>query len=283
MIKENNNEKQISKKLTKGDRVNMFIRSNLQQASYNYERIHALGFCFDMIPAIKRLYTTKEERRAALKRHLVFFNVTPALTGPILGITAAMEETKANGAAIEGSSINSLKVGLMGPLAGVGDPIMWGTLRPITAALGASIALTGNVMGAILFFVSFNAVRLALLWFGLEYGYEKGLDVVKDLAGNALQKLTEGASILGLFVMGALVSKWTTINVPLIVSKTPGPNGKVVITTVQNILDQLLPGILALGLTLLMCKLLKKKISPIVLIFMLFAVGIIGSMLGILK
>ncbi|AJA48963.1 sorbose permease IID component [Clostridium pasteurianum DSM 525 = ATCC 6013] len=279
MDNENNNEK----KLTKMDRVNMFIRSNLQQASFNYERIHGLGFCFDMVPAIKRLYSTKEERIKALKSHLVFFNVTPGLVGPILGITAAMEETKANGADIEESSINSLKVGLMGPLAGVGDPIMWGTLRPIMAALGASMALSGSILGPLIFFIGFNAVRLALLWFGLEYGYRKGLDVVKDLAGNTLQKMTEGASILGLFVMGALVSKWTKINVPLVVSKTTGSDGKQVITTVQTILDQLLPGLLALILTLVICKLLKKKISPIALIFILFAVGIVGYWLGILS
>ena len=279
MENKNNNEK----KLTKMDLVNMFIRSNLQQASFNFERIHGLGFCFDMVPAIKRLYATNEERINALKSHLVFFNVTPGLVGPILGITAAMEETKANGADIEESSINSLKVGLMGPLAGVGDPVMWGTLRPIMAALGASIALTGNLLGPLIFFIGFNLVRLALLWFGLDYGYRKGLDVVKDLAGNTLQKLTEGASILGLFVMGALVSKWTRIDVPLVVSKTTGPDGKVVITTVQNILDQLLPGLLALILTLVLCKLLNKKMSPILLIFILFGVGIVGFWLGILK
>ena len=85
------------KKLTKGDRFNMFMRTNLQQASFNYERMHALGMCFDMVPAIKRLYDTKEEQVAALKRHLTFFNVTPAAVGPVLGVTAAMEEAKANG------------------------------------------------------------------------------------------------------------------------------------------------------------------------------------------
>ena len=89
------------KKLTKGDRFNMFMRTNLQQASFNYERMHALGMCFDMVPAIKRLYDTKEEQVAALKRHLTFFNVTPAAVGPVLGVTAAMEEAKANGADID--------------------------------------------------------------------------------------------------------------------------------------------------------------------------------------
>lgn len=169
----------------------------------------------------------------------------------------------------------------MGPFCGVGDPIFWGTLRPITAAIGASLALTGNILGPILFFLAFNLVRMAALYFGLEIGYKKGLDFVHNLAGNMVQKITEGASILGLFVMGALVSKWTTINVPLVVSKVT-TNGETTITTVQNILDQLLPGILGLLLTLLVSKLLKKNISPIKIIFLLFAVGIVGYGLGIL-
>jgi len=75
----------MEKKLTKSDLFWIFMRSNLQQASFNFERIHALGFCFDMVPAIKRLYHDKAEQAAALKRHLNFFNVTPACAGPVLG------------------------------------------------------------------------------------------------------------------------------------------------------------------------------------------------------
>ena len=231
------------KKITQGDLVSMFLRSNLQQASFNFERIHGLGFCYDMIPAIKRLYPLKADQVAALKRHLVFFNTTPAVCGPVIGVTAAMEEARANGAAIDDGAINGIKVGLMGPLAGVGDPLVWGTLRPITAALGASLALSGNILGPLLFFFIFNAMRLAMKWYGLQLGFRKGVNIVSDMGGNLLQKLTEGASILGLFVMGVLVTKWTTINVPLVVSQTPGADGATVTMTVQNILDQLCPGL----------------------------------------
>ncbi len=268
--------------LTKKDLRQTFFFENFQQASFNYETIHGLAFCVDMIPTIKRVYKKKEDQVAALKRHLVFFNTTPAVCGPVVGVTMAMEEAKAEGKDIDEGTINSLKVGLMGPLAGVGDPLIWGTLRPITAAIGASMAVDGNILGPIIFFLAFNAVRLALKWFGLTYGFQKGLDLVKDLSGNLLQKLTEGATVLGLFIMGVLVTKWTTINVPVVVSSTAGADGQQVITTVQDILDQLCPGLLALGLTLLMMHLLKKKVNPIVLIFILFGVGIVGYGLGIL-
>lgn len=275
-------ENKTDNRITKQDIFKTFIYSNFQQASFNYERIHGLAFCVDMIPTIKRVYKTKTEQAAALKRHLTFFNTTPAVCGPVIGVTMAMEEARANGASIEDGTINSLKVGLMGPLAGVGDPLVWGTLRPIVAAIGASLALDGNVAGPLIFFLAFNAVRLAMKWFGLTYGLKKGLDIVKDLSGNILQKLTEGATILGLFIMGVLVTKWTTINVPLVISNTTGADGQAVVTTVQNVLDDLVPGLLALGLTLLMMKLLKRKISPIVLIFALFVVGIAGYGLGLL-
>ena len=108
------------------------------------------------------------------------------------------------------------------------------------------------------------------------------MSLVQELSGNFLKKLTEGATVLGLFIMGVLVNKWTTINVPLVVSKTT-LNGKTTITTVQNILDQLCPGLLSLGLTLLMMYLLKKRVSPIILIFILFGVGILGYGIGVLK
>ena len=260
-----------------------FIRSNFHQASWNYERMQALGFLFSMVPTIKALYPeNNDDRKQAIARHLEFFNTQPFVTAPILGITIAMEEEREAGADIDDAAINGLKVGMMGPLAGVGDPIFWGTLRPVVAALGASIALSGSLLGPILFFVLFNAVRLGIRWWGVSYGYKKGTSIVSDMAGGKLQKLTEGASILGLFVMGALVNRWTTINVPLVVSTITQQDGTVVTTTVQSILDQLLPGLLPLLCTFACMKLLKKKVSAIWIIFGIFILGIIGYSLGLL-
>ena len=267
------------KQLTKSDITSMFIRSNFHQGSWNYERMQALGYCFAMVPVIKRLYTG-DERKQALKRHLEFFNTQPFVTAPILGVTAAMEEQKANGADIDDGAINGLKIGLMGPLAGVGDPIFWGTLRPVAAALGASIALTGSILGPILFFVIFNAVRLAIRYYGVSYGYSKGTTIVADMAGGKLQKLTEGASILGLFGMGALVNRWTSINVPIVVSTITQADGKTVVTTIQTILDSLLPGLLPLLATFACMKLLKMKVNAVWIIFGIFVLGILFYSLG---
>ena len=272
----------MDKKITKSDFFWTFVRSNFAQGSWNMERMQALGYCFGMIPVLKRLYKG-EELKQALKRHLEFYNTQPVVTAPIIGITAAMEEQRANGKDIPDGVINGIKVGMMGPLAGVGDPIFWGTLRPITAALGASFAINGSLAGPLIFFFLFNIVRLAIRWYGIKYGYIKGTDVVKDVAGNRLQKLTEGASILGLFVMGALVNKWTSVNIPVVVSQITNAKGEVVTTTVQGILDQLMPGLVPLLMTFACMYLMRKKINPIWIIFGLFAIGIFGYGTGILS
>ncbi len=341
------------------------------------------GWCFAMIPAIKKLYSNKEDQIAALKRHMEFYNTHPYVSAPVIGVTLALEEDRANGAQVEDAAIQGVKVGMMGPLAGVGDPVFWFTLRPILGALGASLALGGSIMGPLLFFFAWNIIRIAFLWYThsimgpllfffawniiriaflwytQEFGYKVGTSITKDLSGGLMGKITEGASILGMFIIGALVQRWVSISFTPVVSTvmgkitegasilgmfiigalvqrwvsisfTPvvstvqqspgayidwarqapgayldgaslpagtegihqalsqdaalGPTGLEVakVTTLQANLDQLIPGLAAVGLTLLCCKLLKKKVSPIVIIIALFAVGIVARVLGIM-
>ena len=273
----------IEKKLTDKDWKSMYWRSTTLLGSFNFERMQSMGFCVTMIPAIKRLYSKKEDQAAALKRHLEFFNTQPWIGSTIMGVTAAMEQEKANGVDIDDATISGIKVGLMGPLAGVGDPIFWGTIRIVLAALGASLAMNnGNLAGPIMFFLGINIARFLTRWYGLKYGYEKGTEIVGDMEGGVLQKLTQGASILGLFVMGSFVSKWTSINVPLVLSKYTNQAGEEVVITVQSILNDLLPGLLPLLLTFACMHLLKKKVNPIWIIFGFFVIGILGYWLGIL-
>lgn len=297
--------------LTKHDRFSVAWRHQFLQGSWNYERMQNGGWCYSIIPAIKRLYPKKEDQVAALKRHLEFYNTHPYVSAPVMGVTLALEEERANGAPIDDTAINGVKVGMMGPLAGVGDPVFWFTARPILGALGASMALSGSIVGPILFFVLWNVIRFAFLWYTQEFGYKVGTEITKDLSGGLLGKITSGASILGMFIIGALVERWVSISFTPVVSRVTQqagayidwaklPSGtagikqaltqyaslgatgldKVKVTTLQGNLDQLIPGLAALLLTLLCCKLLKKKVSPIVIILALFAVGIIGRVLG---
>ena len=273
---------QNHKKLTKGDLRSMYMRSTFLLGSFNFERMQSMGFCVTMMPAIRRLYSKKEDQAAALKRHLEFFNTQPWIGSAIMGVTAAMEEERANGAPIDDGAISGVKVGLMGPLAGVGDPIYWGTARIILAALGASLALeNGNILGPILFFVGINLIRVITRWYSMQYGYQKGTEIVQDMEGGQLQKLTTGASILGLFVMGGLVARWASLKIPLEIARYKNQAGEEVVTTVQSVLDDLLPNLVPLLLTFLCMYLLKKKVSAIAIILVMFVVGVAGRYAGI--
>jgi PTS system mannose-specific IID component len=278
--------------LTKRDRLAVAWRSTFIQGSWNYERMQNGGFAFSMIPAIKKLYKTKEDRAAALKRHLEFFNTHPYIASPILGVTLALEEERANGAAVD-------------------DPVFWFTVRPMLGALGASLAMGGNILGPIIFFLAWNIIRWAFMWYTQEFGYKAGSAITDDLSGGLLQDVTKGASILGMFVLASLVQRWVNISfVPTVseVELSPGAYiewdkvqmtgeglqsvfgdiaaGKALsnikVTTLQDNLDQLIPGLAGLLLTFLCMWLLKKKVSPIVIILGLFVVGILGHVIGLL-
>ena len=271
------------KMLTTRDLRRMYWRSTFLLGSFNFERMQAMGFCYTLMPAIRKVYRgDKAAEAAALKRHLEFYNTQPWVSSVVFGVTAAMEEQKAKGEEISEETITSVKVGLMGPLAGVGDPIFWGTARPVLAALGASLALNGSIVGPLLFFVGINILRVLTRWYGLKFGYERGTEMVTEVGGGQLKKITQMAAIMGLFVMGALVSKWTTIKFPAVVSSVKNDDGLVTDTTVQSILDQLLPGLAALGLTFLCMWLLNKKVNALWIILGMFAVGIAGAATGFL-
>ena len=272
-----------AKMLNNRDLMRMYWRSTFLLGSFNFERMQAMGFCYTLMPAIRKVYRgDKAAEAAALKRHLEFYNTHPWVSSVVFGVTAAMEEQKAKGEEISEETITSVKVGLMGPLAGVGDPIFWGTARPVLAALGASLALNGSFLGPLLFFVGINLLRVLTRWYGLKVGYERGTALVAEVGGGQLKKITQMAAIMGLFVMGALVSKWTTIKFPTVVSSVKNDDGIMVDTTVQSILDQLLPGLAALGLTFLCMWLLNKKVNALWIILGMFAVGILGRWTGFL-
>lgn len=294
--------------LDKKIRRSVMWRSMFLQGSWNYERMQNGGWAYSLIPALKKLYPSGEEAKEALKRHLEFFNTHPYVAAPIIGVTLALEEERANGADIDDAAIQGVKVGMMGPLAGIGDPVFWFTVRPIVGAIAASLATGGSIIAPLFFFIVWNAIRIAFLWYTQEFGYKSGSAITKDLGGGLLQTVTKGASILGMFVLGVLIQRWVTINFNgpnAVVSKIPLQKGAYVefpkgsvsgtqlhdilgqvgnklsldptkVTYLQDNLNQLIPGLAGLFITFLCMWLLKKKVSPIVIIFGLFVVGILG-------
>lgn len=302
-------EKKVT--LSKRDRWDVMWHSQFLQGSWNYERMQNGGWAYSMIPALRKLYPNKEDMAAALQRHLVFLNTHPYLASPIIGVTLALEEDKANGIEVDDEAIQGVKVGMMGPLAGVGDPVFWYTVRPILGALGASMAINGNILGPILFFILWNLIRIAFLWYTQELGYKAGAAISSDLSGGLLKKVTRGAAMMGMFVLGALIERWVSINFTLKVSEVPIQKGGYIdwaklpsgtagikealteqaaglsltntkVTTLQDNLNMLVPGLAGLLLTFLCMWLLKKKVSPIVIILGIFVVGILFHVWGLM-
>jgi len=256
--------------LTRQDLNRMAIRSFFLQASFNYERMQAGGWLYSLLPALKKIYTTREELAAAMKRHLEFFNTHPFLVTPILGIVAAMERSRERPETIRG-----IKVAMMGPLGGVGDAVAWLTLLPITAGIGASIAQQGNVVGPILILLVFNAVHLFLRFAGVHYGYRLGVSAIQQMKA-ATQAIARAASIVGMTVVGGLIASYiklsTTATIPI-------GNG---ISVQKDILDKIMPNLLPLGYTFFLYWLLRKGYSPVALIVLTLIIGVAGHYLGVL-
>ncbi|MHB8209369.1 PTS system mannose/fructose/sorbose family transporter subunit IID [Mucilaginibacter sp.] len=271
---ETTDENILEHKLTKGDIRSLFYRSLALEANFNFETWQNTGFTFAMIPALRRLYHTKEDMAKALKRHLQLFNTSPYGSTLIIGVTAAMEEQNSRDADFDAESISAVKLGLMGPLAGVFDSLFWGTFKVIAAGVGTSLAIKGNIMGPVIFILIFNVPHLLLRYNLTFIGYNTGTKFLRNLAkSNVMDKLTTGASILGLMVVGAMPATLINITTPIIIGSTKSA------VTVQGILDQIVPAIIPLGLTFLVYYFVKKGTKTTYLLLGLLILGFVGSMI----
>jgi PTS system mannose-specific IID component len=268
-------------RLTKREVVRSFWRwTFFSHANYNYERLQATGVIHALSPVFKHLYGNDEaQMKEALQRHMQFFNTEPHFGGAILGMTIAMEEEKANGAPITSETINGLKTGLMGPLAGIGDTLWQGTLIPILLSFTIGFASKGNIlMGPVLFAV----LHLAIIW-GIGYwswmqGYNLGKEgIAKVLQGALLPTVMTFAQSMGPIVIGALSATFVKVSSPLKFHL-----GKSMMKVQSGILDKLVLGLLPLLITLLAYYLLKRKFKPTTVLLILVIVGLVGGIFYII-
>ncbi|KRK40118.1 PTS system mannose/fructose/sorbose family transporter subunit IID [Loigolactobacillus bifermentans] len=268
-------------RLTKREVVRSFWRwTFFSHANYNYERLQATGVIHALSPVFKHLYGNDEaQMKEALQRHMQFFNTEPHFGGAILGMTIAMEEEKANGAPITSETINGLKTGLMGPLAGIGDTLWQGTLIPILLSFTIGFASKGNIlMGPVLFAV----LHLAIIW-GIGYwswmqGYNLGKEgIAKVLQGSLLPTVMTFAQSMGPIVIGALSATFVKVSSPLKFHL-----GKSMMKVQSGILDKLVLGLLPLLITLLAYYLLKRKFKPTTVLLILVIVGLVGGIFYII-
>lgn len=225
------------------------------QSSHNYERMMGTGFAHSLSGSLEKLYKNDPEGlKKALKRNLSFFNTEPQLGSMIPGISLALEEAKANDESFDEEIISSTKNALMGPLAGIGDSILVGTLNPILLSIGIGLASDGSALGPIMFLVSWLLVVVPLKYWLFVKGYVLGLDAVKILTNQELKvKITTALTMIGLIVIGGVAS--TTIQAPI---KFEYISGDMKIS-VQNILNRILPNLMPLIVALVSYFMVDKK------------------------
>lgn len=257
----------------------VFWRAFLLPSCYSMDRMQAPGFCYSILPVLRKLYgSDRQEFTDAMVRHQEVYNNTYACSPFVLGITAAMEEQAANDKTFDVSTINNIKVALMGPLSGIGDTFFWGTFRIIASGVGISLASQGSILGPIIFLIIYNIPHILVRVFGLKYGYKLGSSSIDALVkGGLMAKATLAATVLGLVVIGGMIASMVSVNIAFVADFGNGMT-----LNIQEILDQICPCLLPLVLTFGIFNLLKKDVKPWVIMVALFALGIVGKFAGIL-
>lgn len=265
-------EKKIESVITKKD-LNQVARRNLfgLQLGWNYEKMQGLGYCYVIMPILKKLYKNNdEEMKRALQQHLGFFNTTPAMSHLIVGANTALEE-KLKGS--DPDAVTGLKTGLMGPFAGVGDTLFVAIYRTLIFSIAAYLALQGQAVGLLIPLIA-GACIVYLRYKFTFIGYNQGQRLTTEF-GNQLKNLTEAAAILGLTVIGALIPAVIKPVLPLAFTI-----GKVKLD-IQALLDQIIPGIIPIAIVLFSYWLLgKKKMTSTRLLVILLALGLLLGNIG---
>ena len=265
----------VSSSLSDSDFKRLYWRSFGIQSAFSFDRMQALGFTWGLKPFLEKIYAGNDEGlKEAYLRHLSFINTHPWDSGPIYVLTAELEAKKAAGENIDGQTIQGLKSSLMGPLAGIGDSLFHGTLRPIVGGLCAGLAIEKNVFAPLIFFFATNIVHVLVQWFLMKRTREIGENTLRLLSTQKFNKFMEGASMTGLFSVGALVASWLNINTGL--KFTVGE----ATVELQAMLDNIMPGILALLFTLLILWLIRKNISTTKIMILIIILGIVTGALG---
>lgn len=265
-------EKKLSKKTLFKSYINW---SFFHLTSLGFERMEAFGFLHSMMPIIKELYgDDKEEEIKALKRHSVFYNVEPILGTVVPGIVAALEENRANGAEIDDEMINGVKVGLMGPLSGIGDSFFQGLLAPIFLSIGISLSEGGSVLGPLFYIFTMFPFIVCFSYFVYFRGYHLGINSVDLFLGKNAKRIQEAFSVLGLIVTGAIGASFISLSLNITIVED---------VTVQGFLDGIFPSFLPLMLLVVTWILMTKKhVKATTLILVYIALAFIGSLLGII-
>lgn len=263
--------------ITKKDLRKMFWYSIPFYSGWSMERQAASGCVFTMMPLLKKLYKDQPEKlKESLVRNNELYAISDQFHEFVAGVLISMEEQNAKTDGFDTSAISNVKVALMGPLAGVGDSFFLGTLRVIAISIGASLMAKGNPLGILMFLLVWNVPCFLVKYFGTFLGYRLGANfITKAAESGIMQKIMEAAGMLGMMAIGAMSVTSVHTNFALAIGSGEGA------TTIQAVLDSIMPACASIGLTWGMYALLRKKIHPLILIFGTMIVCILFSAIGI--
>lgn len=255
------------------------------QICYNYERMMGLGFCHTMSTAINKLYAdNEEERKAALVRHMAYYNTENTWGAIVPGIVCSLEEARANGENVDPQAISNLKTALMGPLAGIGDTIQGVLITPPFNIIAASLAAEGNWASILVSTLPLLALFIAR-WPLFNYGYKQGVNIIEDVSGvGKFDKLQHGSSILGCTVMGGFVPSMLNVKLPIKIGKDlVNEAGEIIqeAKTLQQVLDGIMPCLVPVVFTGICYYLVKfKKAKPLISILIVALVSFVLGAIG---
>lgn len=267
-------EKKISKKALKKSFRNWYYG---HLTCFSQEHMQTFGYLCSMLPIIEDLYETKEEQKEALQTYTAFFNTEPQLGTVVVGMTAGLEEAKANGEDIDGEMINGIRAGLMGPVAGIGDSLIVGTLIPILLGIALGLSTNGSPLGAIFYIVVWNLFITLGMKFLYYKGYELGGKAVEMIVGEKANAIRESVIMLGTIVIGAVAASWISITTSFEMLNSEGGT----IINLQKTFDGIFPKLLSL-VTVVLCWWLmsKKKLSPTTVMLILVVIAFLGVLVG---
>lgn len=270
------------KELTPIEKKNLrkiFWKSGQMWADFTMVKMEGNTYAYAMLPVINEVYDGNEElKKEAFVRNTEFFNTHAAAAGLVFGLSYALErERSKNPDALPGEFITNIKTSLMGPLAAIGDSIFFNCIRVIAAGVGISLAEKGNHLGVLLFVLIYGGCFLTTKWVLLNLGYTVGTDAIaKVFKSGVIGSLSDAACIMGLIMVGSLVSSMVEISTPLVI-----PMGAGAEMVVQDIFDGIMPGLLKLILVFIIIALVRKKVKPILIIFGILAISVLGAAVGI--
>lgn len=245
---------------------------------FSQEHMQTFGYLCAMLPLVEELYDDEEKKAEAMNTYTAFFNTEPQLGTVVIGITAGLEEARANGEdGVDDETINGLRAGLMGPIAGIGDSLVVGTVIPILLGIALGLSTGGSPLGAIFYIIVWNLFA----YFGMKFlyfkGYQLGGKAVEFLVGPQGEAIRDSVSVLGGMVIGAVAATWVSVTTSFKLFNDEGEAYLVL----QDKFNEVLPGSLTAAFVMLCWYLMaKKKLSPIKVMLLLVVVAFVGVLVG---